>query len=148
MEWNDGAAVYVHAARFNHSCNPNACFHWNDAIGKETIHVMNDVAAGEEITLSYCDQNHDTRLRAWELKHYGFTCNCRACGEDEDDESTFAYQSATRRFRLMDLERETCFLRGPMLKEGAKQPEFVSKLLQLAALYQEEGNFTSRLASM
>ncbi|CAO2652075.1 Nn.00g003580.m01.CDS01 [Neocucurbitaria sp. VM-36] len=148
MEWNHGAAVFPNAARFNHSCNPNACFTWNSGIGKETIHIMNDVSKDEEITLSYCDMIHDKTLRSWELKHYGFTCDCRACAEDEDDETTFAYHSASRRFKLQELERETRFLRGSRLLEGAKQPDFVGKLLQLAALHQQEGDFTARLASV
>lgn len=148
MEWNNGAAVFPHAARFNHSCNPNACFSWNAAIGKETIHIMNHVSAGEEITLSYCDMIHDKTLRSWELKHYGFICDCRACAEDEDDDTTFAHQSALRRFRLQELERETRFLRGSRLEAGMKEAGFVSKLLQLAALHQQEGDFTARLASV
>ncbi|KAF1849229.1 SET domain-containing protein [Cucurbitaria berberidis CBS 394.84] len=148
MEWNKGAAVFPNAARFNHCCNPNACFTWNSALGKETIHIMNDVEKDEEITLSYCDMIHDKTLRLWELKHYGFTCDCRACTGDEDDETTFAYHSALRRFRLQELERETRFLRGPKLYEGAVQPDFVRQLLQLAALHQEEGDYTARLASV
>lgn len=148
MEWNNGAAVFANAARFNHYCNPNACFTWNSAIGKETIHIINEVGAGEEITLSYCDMIHDKTLRSWELKHYGFVCDCRACTEDEDDDTTFAHQSAMRRFRLQELERETRYLRGARLGEGVKEADFVSKLLQLAALHQQEGDFTARLASV
>jgi hypothetical protein len=148
MEMDKGAAIFPKAARFNHSCNPNACFSWNSAIGKETIHAMNDIQPGEEITLSYCDMIHDKVLRSWELKHYGFVCNCRACAENEDDESTFAYQSGVRRFRLQELERETRFLRGKNLETGAQQKEFVKKLLEMAALHQQEGDFTARLANV
>lgn len=84
MEMDAGAAIFPHAARFNHACNPNACFSWNAEIGKETIHAMRDIEEGEEITLSYCDMGHGKRLRAWELKHYGFVCDCKACGDVED----------------------------------------------------------------
>lgn len=147
MECGKGAAVFPHAARFNHACNPNACFTWNGAIGKETIHVMNDIATGEEITLSYCDMTHDKTLRAWELKHYGFVCDCRSCVGDED-EGSFASQSALRRFRLQDLERETRYLRGRRLEEGTKEKGFVEKLVEMAKLHMEEGDFTTRLASV
>jgi hypothetical protein len=41
MEMNAGAAVFPHASRFNHSCNPNACFSFNPSTGRENIHVMN-----------------------------------------------------------------------------------------------------------
>ena len=84
MEMGNGAAVFVHAARFNHACNPNACFSWNPNIGKETIHTMRDVHEGEEVTISYVDMEHDKRLRAWELRHYGFVCDCPACGDEND----------------------------------------------------------------
>ena len=94
--------MFPHAARFNHSCNPNACFSWNSAIGKETIHSMRDIKAGEEITISYVDMEHDKRLRAWELRHYGFVCDCAACG-DEDDESTLALKCAENRLQIHEL---------------------------------------------
>lgn len=84
MEMGPGAAVFLHTSRFNHSCVPNACFSWNEAIGKETIHTMRDVEEGEEIVISYVDMEHDKRLRAWELRHYGFVCGCEACGDEED----------------------------------------------------------------
>jgi hypothetical protein len=140
MEMNNGAAVFPHAARFNHSCNPNACFTWNATIGKETIHAMSDIQPGEEITLSYCDMMH--------VKHYGFVCDCRACAEDEDNESTFAHQSGVRRYRLQELKRETQLLRGARLEQGAMQEGFVKKLLEMAALHQQEGDFTARLAHL
>jgi hypothetical protein len=148
MEMNQGAAVFPHAARFNHCCNPNSCFTWNGAIGQETIHAMKDIATGEEITLSYCDMIHDKPSRSYELKHYGFVCDCPACEGDEDDETTFAHESAVRRYRLQELERETRFFRGARLEEGAKMGDFITKLLQMAALYQMEGDFTPRLAGM
>lgn len=148
MEMGKGAAVFPHAARFNHSCNPNACFSWNSAIGKETIHIMNDVRAGEEITISYCDMVHDKKLRSWELKHYGFECDCRACAGDENDVDTFAHKSAGRRYLILELEKETRFLRGRRLEDGVNTPDFANKLLQLAVLHQDEGDYTCRLASV
>ncbi|CAA9961425.1 SET domain containing protein [Pyrenophora teres f. maculata] len=147
MEMNRGAAIFPYAARFNHACNPNACFSWNANIGKETIHIIKDVATNEEITLSYCDMMHDKVLRSYELKHYGFVCDCPACGKDED-ESTFAYQSTERRYKLQELERATRFLRGANLSEGAKQDDFIQKLLEMAALHTLEGDHTARLAAV
>jgi len=109
---------------------------------------MNPIAAGEEITLSYCDMIHDKSLRAYELKHYGFTCDCPACSDDEEDETAFGYQSAEQRFRLQELERETRFFRGANLEKGAQRDDFVKKLLQLAALHKAEGDYTARLANV
>jgi hypothetical protein len=113
MELDKGAAIFPHAARFNHACNPNATFSWNSAIGKETIHAMKDIKVGEEITISYCDMIHERELRKWELKHYGFVCDCRSCESDENGEvGEWAEGSAERRFRLGELESATRFLRG------------------------------------
>ncbi|KAF2818634.1 SET domain-containing protein [Ophiobolus disseminans] len=148
MEKDKGAAVFPHAARFNHCCNPNACFTWNSAIQKETIHAMTDIQPDEQITLSYCDMTHERKLRSWELRHYGFVCDCRACTGDEEDETTFANQSAERRFRLEELERETKNLRGKYLLQGAQDPNFAKKLLEMAALHQQEGDWTARLANV
>lgn len=121
----------------------------NPAIQKETIHIINDVKAGEEITLSYCDMMHSKAARAWELKHYGFVCDCRACTEDEDDQDSFAYKSAQRRFRIAELDGATRSLRGPGgLEQGAQQAGFVRQLLELASLHIQEGDYSVRLASM
>ncbi|KAF1927708.1 SET domain-containing protein [Didymella exigua CBS 183.55] len=147
MEMGTGAAVFLHTSRFNHSCNPNACFSWNASIGKETIHTMRDIKAGEEITISYVDMEHDKRLRAWELKHYGFVCDCPACG-DEGDETSIAYKSAENRLQIQELDRETRLLRGFRLTEGSKQPDFANKLLKTAVLLQKEGCWDARLAGV
>lgn len=151
MEHDKGAAVFPYASRFNHSCNPNACFTWNSAIQKETIHAMTDIQLGEEITLSYCDMTHNRMLRKWELNHYGFECDCRACTGNEKDESTFANKSAERRFLLAELNKETKNKRGRNLNPAwwdDKGTGLVRKLLKMAALHVEEGDWTSRLASV
>lgn len=148
MELGGGAAIFPNAARFNHSCHPNANFSWNPAIQKETIHITKEVKAGEEITLSYCDMTHEKAARAWELKHYGFVCDCPACTEDIDLPETFANKSADQRFRIAELDRATKFRRGPRLEVGAKQPEFVGQLLELAKLYNELGLYSVELANM
>lgn len=146
MEKDDGAGVFPNAARFNHSCNPNACFTWNPAIKKETIHTIQDVRKGEEITLSYCDITHDKATRRWELKHYGFVCDCSACGDGSDPES-LAAKSAERRWRMFDLEQQLKPFRNENLEKGFQQEGFISKLLELATLYNEEGEYTARLAT-
>ncbi|KAL6711479.1 hypothetical protein ACN47E_004413 [Coniothyrium glycines] len=146
MMMDKGAAVFPNAARFNHSCNPNASFSWNPTIGKQTIHAMRKIMMGEEITLSYCDITHDKAMRSLELKHYGFTCDCQACTGDEDDESTFAHQSAKRRSQIRQLEQETHLLRGANLGQGAATAGFIQQLLQLCVLHQEEGDSAVKLA--
>jgi hypothetical protein len=147
MEMEGGGAVFPNAARFNHSCNPNACFSWNPATRKETIHAMRDIKKDEEITLSYCEISHDKATRARELKHYGFVCNCQACSSDEGDPESFAANSAARRFRMMELEEAFQFTRGPNLGKGLDQAGFVEQLLEYIKLLKEEGDYTTRLGN-
>jgi len=54
----------------------------------------------------------------------------------------------TSRFRIAELDRATRYLRGPHLQQGAKQPGFVTQLLELAGLHKEEGDYSVRLAHM
>ena len=39
--------------RPNHSCLPNAHHRWNENIGVVTVHVVKDIALGEEIVITY-----------------------------------------------------------------------------------------------
>lgn len=71
MGTGSGAGIFPHAARFNHSCRPNASFNWNANIERQTIHIIHAIKKDEEITISYCDMTLEKPLRAWELKHYG-----------------------------------------------------------------------------
>lgn len=148
MEMNGAAAVFPHCARFNHSCTPNACFTFNRAIGKETIHAISDIAEGEEITVSYIDVAADKSVREWQLRHYGFSCDCEACTGDESDPTTFAGKSAARRSRLMELRQETEFLRGPYLNDAAQNQAFIPQMLEFAKLLREEGSYTPMLADV
>jgi hypothetical protein len=148
MEWNHGAAIFPNAARFNHSCSPNATFTWNPNIDMETIHIINPVKAGDEITLCYCDMSSEKTFRTWELKHYGFVCVCPACDGDEDDFESFVHQTAERRYRISELDRATRLLRGPRLDQAVGRKDFTNQMLELAALYKEEGDNTGRLANV
>ncbi|KAJ4351452.1 uncharacterized protein N0V89_006794 [Didymosphaeria variabile] len=148
MEMGKGTGIFPNASRFNHSCSPNASFNWNENIQRETIHIIHDVKAGEQITFSYCDMTHEKTLRAWELKHYGFTCDCLACIRDEDDEDGVAREGVDRRYRIAELDQTTSYLRGANLEIGVREPEFVKQLLELAVLHMEIGDYSMRLANI
>lgn len=148
MEMGRGAGIFPNASRFNHSCSPNANFNWNANIHRETIHIIHDVKAGEQITLSYCDMTHEKTLRSWELKHYGFDCDCSLCIRDEDDHDGSVRRGVDRRYRIGELEQTTSYLRGPNLEVGVREPEFVKQLLELAVLHMEIGDYSMRLANM
>ncbi|KAF2202423.1 SET domain-containing protein, partial [Delitschia confertaspora ATCC 74209] len=144
IEHESGAAIFPYAARFNHSCSPNACFTWNSAIGKETIHATRNINCGEEITVAYCDTTHSKSLRRYELKHYGFLCDCRACNDESDPE--YASKSAERRYRLQELEDLLASMRESG-KHWGMGPESIPQLLEMVNLLLEEGDYTNRLAA-
>lgn len=79
-----GAGCYPIAALLNHSCLPNAVLMY-DMYGPAMqvvmrIHVVENVAAGEEITHCYMDPMLPQPERQAKLRRmYGFDCKCRRC---------------------------------------------------------------------
>ncbi|KAL8743806.1 MAG: hypothetical protein Q9184_008073 [Pyrenodesmia sp. 2 TL-2023] len=54
--------IFLEAARFNHSCLPNAWFNWNPHLGQNprgrlTVHAIKDITIGEEILINYQAKN-------------------------------------------------------------------------------------------
>ena len=75
-------AIFPTAARFNHSCDPDAVFRYNHATGRLTVHACRPVAAGAELCVHYgfpagCVQLEARRQRL--LEAFGFECTCSAC---------------------------------------------------------------------
>jgi len=152
-----GAGVFQIASRFNHSCVPNAHFSWNERLGggegRMTVHVVKDVKEGEEITLSYCDPYYDPALRGWELQHYGFVCDCAACGDSGVEES-FAAGSLQRRARLREIEEDVLSREGGLVSEEengdgdgvAERKVRPEGLLETVRLCREEGLVNPGLA--
>jgi SET domain len=100
MGIGDGAAIFKQASRINHSCVPNASYHWAPHNQVMQIRVTKDVDAGSEITICYIDPCNPTNIRKNMLfTSYGFKCDCPACGPSWDPNS-FAAQSVDRRWKL------------------------------------------------
>ncbi|RHW72865.1 TPR repeat/SET domain containing protein [Trypanosoma brucei equiperdum] len=92
-----GKAVYVTAARFRHSCQPN-CFasFVGNPLGcslQLCIRAMRSVQAGEELTIAYHNMTKykavsaHTRRRSL-VERCGFLCECIACRDDKDESVT------------------------------------------------------------
>ncbi|KAK4984776.1 hypothetical protein LTR50_006398 [Elasticomyces elasticus] len=97
---NAASAVFQKTARINHSCIPNAEATYNKRLGRQVVHVTRDVEAGDEITVSYTRPIERTAVRQRHLEdHYGFSCDCPACDDDEE----FAAESAERREHMVNL---------------------------------------------
>lgn len=61
----------------NHSCHHNAHHAWNESLKAMTVYALNDIAADEQITISYAPANVINRDLIKRL--YGFTCYCDWC---------------------------------------------------------------------
>ena len=48
-----GAALYISTSRFNHSCDPNLAFVFDNQFQRIVLCSTRNIAAGEELTLSY-----------------------------------------------------------------------------------------------
>ncbi|KAF9691674.1 hypothetical protein EKO04_010359 [Ascochyta lentis] len=74
--------LFIERAQIRHSCVPN-CFASYDANrGCMNVHVIRDIAVGEELTLSAFADNmyyKDAEDRSEELSAWGLTCDCEAC---------------------------------------------------------------------
>ena len=45
--------VCLKMSRFNHSCQPNAQYFWNEDTNTRDVRALRDINQGEEITFSY-----------------------------------------------------------------------------------------------
>ncbi|KAG8870036.1 hypothetical protein FRB98_001918, partial [Tulasnella sp. 332] len=75
----DRVALFETICRINHDCRPNAQYFWNKDLGKEVLNAMEDIAAGEEITVSYSGVLDRQERRAKLLYNFGFDCRCPSC---------------------------------------------------------------------
>jgi len=80
-----GTALFSVQSGFNHDCDPNAqpLKGEEDVTGACVIVARKHIAAGEEITISYLDDDEKSRdERQDALADYGFVCRCARCEEE------------------------------------------------------------------
>ncbi|KAL1345740.1 hypothetical protein HN51_019443 [Arachis hypogaea] len=80
-----GTAFFPLQSCMNHSCSPNAkAFKRDeDRDGQATIIAVRPIRKGEEITISYVDEDLPFEERQASLADYGFRCRCPKCIEEE-----------------------------------------------------------------
>ncbi|KAJ1418125.1 Zinc finger, MYND-type [Sesbania bispinosa] len=80
-----GTAFFPLQSCMNHSCCPNAkAFKRDeDRDGQATIIALRSICKGEEITISYVDEDLPFEERQASLADYGFRCRCPKCIEEE-----------------------------------------------------------------
>ncbi|KAJ6860102.1 histone-lysine N-methyltransferase ATXR2 isoform X1 [Populus alba x Populus x berolinensis] len=80
-----GTAFYPLQSCMNHSCCPNAhAFKRDeDRDGQAAIITLKPILKGEEVTVSYIDEDLPFEDRQALLADYGFKCRCNACLEQD-----------------------------------------------------------------
>uniref|UniRef100_A0A5B7BDL2 Putative histone-lysine N-methyltransferase ATXR2 n=1 Tax=Davidia involucrata TaxID=16924 RepID=A0A5B7BDL2_DAVIN len=78
-----GTAFFPLQSCMNHSCHPNAkAFkREEDRDGQATIIALRPICKGEEVTISYIDEDLPFEERQALLADYGFRCRCSKCLE-------------------------------------------------------------------
>ena len=78
-------AVYPRISYANHSCAPNAEVHFWEESHVGTLIARRRIAKGEEVCISYIDDNERAgfRRRRESLRDYGFECVCAKCEAEE-----------------------------------------------------------------
>lgn len=74
--------IFPRIAKLNHSCRPNAVS--VSVGGRRVIWAGRDVAAGEEVTITYAPLTQDTGARRARLAQWGFRCDCQACAASDE----------------------------------------------------------------
>jgi hypothetical protein len=83
-----GQGIYGVGCLFNHSCDPNLHVQYA-AVNDETLSVvaLRDIAASEELTISYIDTSLPYAVRQQQLlEHYLFECKCSRCRYESGDQ--------------------------------------------------------------
>lgn len=81
-----GTAFFPLQSCFNHSCCPNikAFKRDEDKDGQAVLLATRPIKIGEQITISYIDENSPWEERKAMLEDYGFVCSCRKCFKDSE----------------------------------------------------------------
>jgi len=84
----DGTGLYVIGCTLNHSCHPNVVNLKGpvDVDGRGVFMTTRPIKVGEELTMSYIEEEANFEERRKELRDYAFICHCEKCLQDEKDQ--------------------------------------------------------------
>ena len=79
--------VCLKMSRFNHSCQPNAQYFWNEDTNTRDMRTLKKIKQGEEITVSYINSLVFSREEryAYLKDRYNFDCRCEDCDLTEEE---------------------------------------------------------------
>lgn len=74
------SGLFPEIARMNHDCRPNAAYFFDEATLTHRIHAIRHIYPGEEITITYINNEVARNKRMKRLSSgWGFQCSCSAC---------------------------------------------------------------------
>jgi SET and MYND domain-containing protein len=80
-----GTAAYLLPSLANHECDPALHAAWAGGDATLTLTARRDIAAGEEVRITYIDSGAGVAERREQLRFaYGFVCGCAACVEEAE----------------------------------------------------------------
>lgn len=93
FEAGGSSAIFLKCSRFNHACHPHAActYTWDAKLERLVVSTLREVAAGEELTISYMGKQVDRRLLQL---NYGFQCDCPGCLEAKEAEAKVQKEAA------------------------------------------------------
>jgi hypothetical protein len=101
---DQGYGLYWDSCRFNHSCRHNADWYWNHQEQKMEVQAVADIAAGQEIYISYLSPDVLLKPRLDRRTHlkttHSFYCKCGAC-----DDTRWTKTSDTNRKTISGLHQ-------------------------------------------
>lgn len=83
----EGTGFYRLHSCMNHSCEPNCRAmlpESNSENNKAIIHAVRAIEAGEELTVSYVEEDEPYNERQEQLRDYGFECLCSKCEQEKN----------------------------------------------------------------
>ncbi|KAI0179904.1 SET domain-containing protein [Hypoxylon sp. FL1284] len=122
---------YPEVAKMNHDCRPNVHYRINNMTHTST--AVRDIAAGEELSISYVEVMQPRAERRALLRHgWGFECGCAQCTARDADspDSKPGAASDARLARIAELERA--------LENFNETVVAADTGAQIAALYERE----------
>lgn len=121
-------ALFPEIAMLNHDCRPNAAYFWDEQMMTHYVHAIRDIHPGEEITITYIDNEKDrkTRMRRLE-KNWGFNCSCSACTAH----ASLAAESDSRLYQITGLAKTL----DDWTSTSSATPEIAELLI---SLYEQE----------
>lgn len=94
------SAVFPEIAMLNHDCRPNAAYFFDDATLTHYVHAIRTIQPGEEITITYIDNEKERAKRMSKLeRNWGFKCSCSSCTAHQQ----FTFESDSRLHQISDL---------------------------------------------